>query len=144
MLRIAVVDDLPAILSLYRQLQPDDQELDHGLGEERFGEIQNLPNVELYVLEQTEQVVATAYLNVVPNLTRQAAPYAFIENVVVDEQCRRSGLGRLMVQAVIDRAWELGCYKVMLMSGREEPEVRDFYLACGFDGDSKAAFVIKP
>ena len=39
-------------------------------------------------------VVATTYLNIIPNLTRSASPYAVIENVVVDETLRGTGLGK--------------------------------------------------
>lgn len=41
--------------------------------------------VHLLVLERDGVVVATTYSNLIPNLTRSAAPYAVIENVVVEE-----------------------------------------------------------
>jgi len=43
----------------------------------------------LFVLEQAGAVVATTYLNVIPNLTRAARPYAVVENVVVEDHFGR-------------------------------------------------------
>lgn len=46
------------------------------------------PALPLFVLEADGRVVATAHLNVMPNLTRSGSPYAVIENVVVEETLR--------------------------------------------------------
>lgn len=81
-------------MRLYRQLNPDDPILTDGSDRVAFDAILSTPNLRLVLLEVDGEVVATTYLNVMPNLSRGAAPYAVIENVVVDEARRGTGLGR--------------------------------------------------
>jgi len=87
-------------------------------------------------------VVATCNLTVVPNLTYNLQPYAVIENVVTHANYRRRGLGRLLMETAVSTAWDLGCYKVMLMSGAGRSEAHRFYESMGFDGDSKKGFCL--
>jgi predicted GNAT family N-acyltransferase len=63
------------------------------------------------VLEVNGSVVATTYLNVIPNITRSASPYAVIENVVVEESLRGTGLGKEIMSATLDVAWGVRCYR---------------------------------
>ncbi|WP_433538744.1 GNAT family N-acetyltransferase [Micromonospora sp. CA-249363] len=41
-----------------------------------------------------------------------------IENVVVEESRRGTGLGRQIMAGTLQAAWDAGCYKAMLMTGR--------------------------
>lgn len=77
-----------------------------------------------------------------PNITRSGRPYGVIENVVTHAACRRSGYGRLVMQAAIDAAKNRHCYKIMLMSGMDRGHAHEFYTSLGFDKDAKQAFVI--
>ncbi len=60
------------------------------------------------MLEENGVIVATTYLNVIPNLTRSASPYAVVENVVVDESRRGTGLGKEIMAATLAAAWDAG------------------------------------
>ena len=91
-----------------------------------------------------ERLAATAYLNVIPNLTRSASPYAVIENVVVDEPLRRTGVGKQIIGATLQAAWNAGCYKAMLLTGSQHASTHAFYRACGFTADEKTAYVARP
>jgi GNAT superfamily N-acetyltransferase len=98
----------------------------------------------LLVLDRGEQLAATAYLNVIPNLTRSASPYAVIENIVVDEPLRRTGVGKHIMGAALEVAWNAGCYKAMLLTGSRRASTHAFYRACGFTADEKTAYVARP
>jgi len=104
----------------------------------------NRPGLDLLVLESGGEVAATTYLNVIPNLTRSARPYAVIENVVVDKALRGTGLGRQIMDATLARAWEAGCYKAMLLTGSSNPNTHAFYSASGFSADEKSAYLARP
>jgi len=95
------------------------------------------------VLEVDGVLVATTYLNVIPNMTRSASPYAVVENVVVDESLRGKGLGKIIMGGTLRAAWDAGCYKVMLMTGRDDPAVHSFYKACGFLPGIKTAYLAR-
>lgn len=142
--RIAREDDLTEILRLYRQLQPSDPPLSDETATETFSAILAGPGTTIMVLDGTHGLVATAYLNVMPNLTRAAAPYAVVENVVVDEAVRGTGLGKEIMAATLDAAWAAGCYKVMLLTGSKRASTHAFYRACGLDPDEKTAYIAHP
>jgi GNAT superfamily N-acetyltransferase len=91
---------------------------------------------------EDQEPVATATLLVIPNLTRATRPYAFIENVVPLETRRGRGYGRAVVRHAIETAFAANCYKVMLLTGRQRPEVHAFYESCGFI-QNKTGFQIR-
>jgi GNAT superfamily N-acetyltransferase len=144
MFRVAGPDDFAPIMALYRQLHPSDPVLRDGSDAAAFRSILASPALHLFVLDTAGDIVATTYLNVIPNLTRSASPYAVIENVVVDAAHRGTGLGRQIMAGTLQAAWDAGCYKVMLMTGSRDPATHAFYRACGFSGDTKTAYVARP
>lgn len=131
-------------MRLYRQLHPRDPVVRDELATEVFAHILGTAGLRLYVLEVDGVVVATTYLNLIPNLTRGAAPYAVIENVVVDADRRGTGLGKEIMAGTLQAAWEAGCYKVMLMTGSRTPATHAFYERCGFTPHEKTAYVAHP
>lgn len=144
MIREAGPDDFDAVIRLYRQLNPADPVLDDGSDREAFDQILSSPGLTILLLEVEDVVVATTYLNIMPNLTRSASPYAVIENVVVEESLRGTGLGKRLMAATLDRAWEAGCYKAMLLTGSKTPRTHAFYRSCGFSPDAKTAYLARP
>lgn len=67
-----------------------------------------------------------------------------IENVVVDETLRGTGLGKQIMAATLQAAWDRGCYKAMLMTGSKTPATHSFYRSCGFSPDAKTAYLARP
>jgi GNAT superfamily N-acetyltransferase len=144
MFREARIDDFESVQRLYRQLHPGDPVPADQALRAIFEQILATRGLHIFVLEVEERVVATTYLNVIPNLTRSASPYAVIENVVVEESLRGTGLGKQVMAGTLAAAWEAGCYKAMLMTGSRRPSTLAFYEACGFSPDAKSAFLARP
>lgn len=142
--REALDGDRLGVMRLYRQLHPDDPPLDQEVEAEAFSQILRSSDLRLFVLVSDGRVVASTYLNVIPNLTRSAAPYAVIENVVVEEALRGTGLGKQIMALTLRAAWDAGCYKAMLLTGSGSPLTHAFYKACGFDPDAKTAYLATP
>ena len=136
--------DFEDVLRLYRQLHPGDPVLHDGSDAAAFTQILGSPGLHLFVLEVDEVVVATTYLNLIPNLTRSASPYAVIENVVVDQAVRGTGLGKQIMADTLQAAWDAGCYKAMLQTGSRRASTHAFYRACGFSPDAKTAYLARP
>lgn len=144
MFREARSGDFEDVIRLYRQLHPEDPVLQDSSDEEAFERILRSPGLHLFVLELNGVVVATTYLNVIENLTRSASPYAVIENVVVEESMRGTGLGKEIVDGTLRAAWDAGCYKATLTTGSHNPATHSFYRVCGFSSDPKTAFLARP
>lgn len=144
MIREALPGDFTAVMRLYSQLHPADPTVEADRGRSIFDSILGTPDLTLLVMELDGEVVATTYLNVIPNLTRGAASYAVIENVVVEETLRGTGLGKTIMAATLQAAWDRGCYKAMLMTGSKTPATHAFYRNCGFSPDAKTAYLARP
>ncbi|WP_329156700.1 GNAT family N-acetyltransferase [Streptomyces anulatus] len=142
--REASPDDFEHILRLYQQLQPEDPVQHDGSDAAAFAQILGSRGLHLFVLEVDGAIVATTYLNVIPNLTRSASPYEVIENVVVEEALRGTGLGKQIMADTLQAAWDAGCYKAMLQTGSRKPATHAFYRACGFSPDAKTAYIARP
>ena len=99
--------------------------------------------MRLFVVEEDGQVVATTYLNAIPNVTRGGAPYG-VENVVVDEAGARSRVREADHDRDLREAWAADCYKVMLMTDSKSPGTHAFYRSCGFPPDAKTAYLARP
>ncbi|AYM62998.1 GNAT family N-acetyltransferase [Agrobacterium fabrum] len=141
-LRAAGPGDLPGLLELYQVLNPSDPELTTQDAGAVFAAMLAQPGLTVFVATENGKPVATATLLIVPNLTRAARPYAFIENVVTLEARRGRGYGRTVVRHAIERAFGANCYKVMLLTGRHDPAVHAFYESCGFV-QNKTGFQIR-
>ncbi|NYE38154.1 N-acetylglutamate synthase-like GNAT family acetyltransferase [Nocardioides cavernae] len=144
MIRAARSEDFGAIRRLYRQLQPEDPVVPDDAARSIFDTILDTPGLTLLVLEADGVVVATTYLNVIPNMTRSASPYAVIENVVVHESVRGTGFGKQIMEATLQHAWNAGCYKAMLLTGSKDARTHAFYRTCGFSRDAKTAYLARP
>lgn len=144
MFREAGPGDFDGVMRLYRQLHPGDPVVPDEAAAAVFEQILGNRGLHLFVVEVEGKVVATTYLNVIPNLTRSASPYAVIENVVVEESLRGKGLGKQVMAGTLAAAWDAGCYKAMLMTGSKRPSTHAFYRACGFLADDKTGYVARP
>src|SRR5271169_3419025 len=131
-IRPAVRDDLPGVLALYRYLHPDDPELDLAAAETAWSALLFSDLTTIIVADVAGLLVSSCTLAIIPNLTRGARPYGVIENVVTHPGNRRGGLGRGVLQAALNKAWEANCYKVLLATGSKRETTLRFYEGAGF------------
>lgn len=134
--------DLDGLLALYAQLNSLDPILPPEIAAERFEALLQHSGLTVFGTFIGNRLLASCVLHVLPNMTRGAASYALIENVVTDATERRQGHGQRVVRAAAAAALAAGCYKVMLMTGRSDPGVLRFYESCGFT-QSKTGFQMR-
>ncbi|MEE9285137.1 MAG: GNAT family N-acetyltransferase [Dehalococcoidia bacterium] len=141
-IREAEERDLPRILALYQQLAlggDTDAPEDHPRLVPAFRRIRDDPQQTLLVLELDGAVMGSLVLIIVPNLSHHGAPWAEVENVVVDESLRGSGYGRLLMEHAERLAIEADCYKLQLMSHWDrKDEAHPFYERLGYGSPARA------
>ena len=135
--------DYEQVMALYHQLQPNDPFVEESRGKPVFKSIIESKNLILIVAEMDDAIVSTCYLNLIPNLTRNTKPYAVIENVITEVNHRNKGIGKEVMKYALNKAWQAGCYKVMLLTGRKDESTLKFYEACGLESGIKTAFIAK-
>lgn len=137
--------ELSDLLALYAHLHRADDPLpEPHIVESVWQELLGNPRHQSFGAHVDGALVASCSLTLIPNLTRGCRPYGVIENVVTHASHRRRGLGRAILAHALAHAWAQGCYKVMLMTGRQDAATFRFYEAAGFDRHGKQAFVAKP
>jgi GNAT superfamily N-acetyltransferase len=142
--RSAELADLDALRQLYTHLHPIDDPLPEALAIQRWKAMLAQPGFTCLLGLRRQELVSSCCLVIIPNLTRGGRPYALIENVVTDQDFRRRGFGRALVQEALRLAWEADCYKAMLLTGSKRPETHRFYESCGFRSGEKSGFVARP
>lgn len=94
--------------------------------------ISNLnPNRHIIVLcEKDNQVVGTGSLLIEPKLTYNISYLGHIENIFVDEKYRNKGIGKQIVEYLVNYAREKLCYRIDLAC---EDKLINFYNELGFN-----------
>ena len=140
--RKAVLADCDAVLALLGQYErepdPPPERVDV---EKAFAEFDRGPG-GIFVAETADRWVGTFQLIVSPQINHSARPFALIENVIVDRDVRRQGIGKRMMREAVRMAETCNCSKIYLTSGAHRPDNHTFYAACGFNGN-KIGFQIK-
>jgi GNAT superfamily N-acetyltransferase len=135
--------DLAGLLTLYAELRPNDPVLAPSVAREALRRLLAEPGVRLLVAEVEGQLAATCQLGVIPTLTNGGKPFAIIEHVITAAAFRRQGLSQQLIARALAIAWEMECYKVMLLSGEGREEAHRLYEKLGFKGGIEKGFVIK-
>ena len=125
MVREAKREDLDSLLKLYLFLH-----------EER------IPDHDRHLTETWEQqIVSSCVCVIIPNLTRNVRPYAFIENVVTHADHRGKGYAGECLEYARQIAEKENCYKMMLLTGSKKAGTLRFYEKAGYNSSDKTAFI---
>ncbi|ULJ72725.1 GNAT family N-acetyltransferase [Rhizobium gallicum] len=144
MIKPAGPGDLQALLELYRHLNPDDPAIDPAWASDRFSTILAQSGMTIFVALAADMPVASATLIITPNLTRNGASYALVENVITHADHRRKGYAGALIRHACATAWAENCYKVMLLTGSKNPATLRFYENCGFMRDKTGYQIRRP
>ena len=133
--------DFDGLLRLYMQLHDDPfpEKTDAVLSVWR--RILEDKDHHIIVAEEDGKIVSSCVCVIIPNLTRGQRPYAFIENVVTDEEYRERGLATACLNYARELAEKENCYKLMLMTGSKKESTLRFYERVGYNRSDKTAFI---
>ena len=141
MVREAEKNELNQLLELYLHLHEDTiPEMSEHL-KQVWGSICSDPNHHIIVKEIDGAIVASAVCVIIPNLTRNVRPYAFIENVVTHTDYRKKGYATECLNYAKELAKKENCYKMMLLTGSKTETTLHFYENAGYNRTDKMAFI---
>lgn len=98
-------------------------------------------NHHIIVNEIDNKIVSSCVCVIIPNLTRNIRPYAFIENVVTHSDYRGRGYATECLNFAKMIAEKSNCYKMMLLTGSKEERTLKFYGNAGYNSTDKTAFI---
>jgi ribosomal protein S18 acetylase RimI-like enzyme len=126
--------DLPAITGLLQELVgviEDQQGLDIKVAGENLAALLTEPDSYLLVARDGGEVVG--YINFVVRRTAlHAGLSGLIDELVVRQGLRDSGIGRSLVTAAADTCRRLGCVELEVSTEKANTAARRFYQQCGF------------
>ena len=138
-IREATEADLPRLVELLTQLgpaEPDREDASSPLPfayHMAFRLVRDTPGQYVFVLEARKRIVGSLAVSIIPNLSHKGAPYAIIENVIVDEKARGKRYGELLIRHAVELARVNGCYKASLTSNKRRKDAHRFYKRLGFE-----------
>lgn len=98
-------------------------------------------NHHIIVAEYEGKIVSSCVCVIIPNLTRNQRPYAFVENVVTHADYRGNGIATACLDYARDIAIKENCYKLMLLTGSKNENTLNFYRRAGYNSEDKTAFI---
>ena len=98
-------------------------------------------NHHVIVYEIDGKIVSSCVCVIIPNLTRNIRPYAFIENVVTHTNHRGKGYSTACLNYAKQIARRENCYKMMLLTGSKSESTLSFYRNAGYNSTDKTAFI---
>lgn len=141
MIREAKLEDLKEVLHLYLHLHESAIPEPSALLADTWNQIISDENHHLIVNVIDGKIVSSCVCVIIPNLTRNVRPYAFIENVVTHADYRGHGYASQCLNFVKVIAEKSNCYKMMLLTGAKDQKTLGFYKRAGYNSADKTAFI---
>lgn len=126
MIRQVYLKDMEQVMKVLSHLAPVECD---DLSESTFAKIMCLDHCDTLVWVLNDEIIAVGSLWILQKVIRGYGKMGQIEDVVVLPEYRGSGFGKMIIDALIEKARERGAYKVILScSDGNIP----FYQKCGF------------
>ncbi|MBR3921079.1 MAG: GNAT family N-acetyltransferase [Oscillospiraceae bacterium] len=141
MVREIYINELNSLLELYTHLHETGLPENTEYLEKTWNTICNDENHHIIVCDIEGEIVSSCVCVIIPNLTRNIRPYAFIENVVTHSDYRNRGYATACLEFAKEIALKENCYKMMLLTGSKENSTIEFYERAGYNSNDKTAFI---
>lgn len=141
MIREITEKDYNGLMTLYMQLHdnPMPEETEYFMA--LWKRILHDKDHHIIVAEEDGKIISSCVCVIIPNLTHNGQPYAFVENVITDKEYRRQGLAAACLNYAREIALKENCYKLMLLTGSKEEGTLNFYRKAGYNSEDKTAFI---
>lgn len=133
--------DFDGLMSLYMQLHDNPFPKKTPKLLSLWQNILNDKNHHIIVISENGKIVSSCVCVVIPNLTHNQQPYAFVENVITDVNYRKRGFATKCLNYAKEIAELEGCYKLMLLTGSKKESTLKFYEQAGYNKNDKTAFI---
>ena len=133
--------DFNGLMELYMQLHDNPMPDKTSAIMELWKRILEDKEHHIIVAEEDGRIVSSCVCVIIPNLTHNQQPYAFVENVITDERYRKRGLATQCLDYAKQIAEKENCYKMMLLTGSKQESTLEFYRQAGYNSEDKTAFI---
>ncbi|MDH3981435.1 MAG: GNAT family N-acetyltransferase [Kiritimatiellaceae bacterium] len=131
-------DDLPALASLYKGFWGEESSVDKM--KSTFAKLKNNPDYTFLTARLDEQIVGSVMGIVCYELYGECKPFMVVENMIIDKNVRRQGVGSQLIVSIEEKAKERGCCHIILVTETNRYDACPFYESLGFDPDKNKGF----
>ncbi len=122
--------DLPQLADLYYQFWGDHSDVDEM--EKQLGFMQ-AENTHVVLVCETDGAIIGSVMGIVcRELYGDCRPFMVVENMIVDQAHRRSGVGRKLLRELEKEAKERNCTQLILVTEKDREDACAFYENYGF------------
>lgn len=130
--------DLKEVSQLYDSLMGQKNNVENMAA--KFAVMSKSSDYILLVAEEDGKVVGTVMGIVCPTMVLNFNFFLVIEALIVDEEYRGKGIARSMLLELENRAVEIGCGYIILVSGKQRTEAHKLYEALGYAEEGAKGF----
>lgn len=130
MIRKLQTKDLPQLSNLYQQFWNEESNL--AMMKQTFD---NLKSNNLYMLLgffENDTLLGSVMGIVCYELYGDCFPFLVLENMIVDKNHRKKGIGKILIKELEKQAKEKGCKQIILVTEANRIDACAFYEAVGF------------
>jgi ribosomal protein S18 acetylase RimI-like enzyme len=137
-IRSMVKEDIPELALLYKQFWNEDST--SRLMESKFVELGENPNYIFISALEGNHLIGSVSGIICEELYGECKPFLVIENLIVDHEYRRKGIGNALMTEIELRAIENDCYQIFLITHNDRLDAIAFYESLGFNPDTHKGF----
>ena len=130
--------DLPVLAELFQQFWNEESNLEKM--QTKFSELIENPAYILLGAKINSRLVGFAMGIICEELYGECESFMVIEDVIVDKNQRRSGIGSALMSALEKHAIERNCCQIIFVTESNRTETVRFYASLGYDPDSHTGF----
>ena len=138
-IRQATIGDSAVIAQLITQLMEasgyEDRQVSPEQIEESLRKMADSDAYQVLLSEDEGQVVGLLSLSFRRTLFH-SAPTALIDELVVEQDHRRQGIGQQLISEAIERCWAAGCCEIEVSTERSNEAAQEFYRQHGFSHEA--------
>ncbi|MCK5542102.1 MAG: GNAT family N-acetyltransferase [Desulfobacterales bacterium] len=130
--------DLKELADLYQQLIPNE----FSLSKMRNVLVKNKnnPNHMVLTARKNGRLVGSLLAVICEMFFGQCKSFMVVEDVVIEKQFRKSGIGKALMQRIEEYAKEQNCSYIMLITDIERIGSQEFYKSLGYKTNEYCAF----
>lgn len=137
-IRRLIEQDLPALAELYTQFWGESSSLEK-MGA-TFQRIEQNPQYIVLVAEDGGRLAGSLMGIVCDELYGNARPFLVIEDVIVDKDHRRAGVGSALMREMERNAVENDCHYIIFVTEASRASAHSFYESLGYKADGYKGF----
>lgn len=130
--------DLPQLAALYEQFWGE-----KSYPEKMAMQLEKLEKLGTHIVlcaEEGGKLLGSVMGIVCEELYGDCSPFLVLENMIVDRDCRRAGVGRALLAELETRAKSRGCTQVILVTEKSRTDACAFYESAGFPPDKNTGY----